>query len=284
MVQFCGFSFIKDTRNKSILAFATHFRPNVDNHTQIRYKHRYMRRNVSYIYGINELSTGFTYCAWYSSMVCTPLPEPPRVPLYTPNHLVFIGKVRLPQKRAVAKHPYRLRRITAWSCAASKLTGGRFSRTTLLGWILFRRVAARHRLFCSSLVDFEGCPCFINSRFRSVWCDAWWREWNLRTGPQFQPRSQSFTATHQFHVVVNWTELWWPEIENHVTVLVALNVAEAATRHCTKSSVEALFNCHSVWVLRWYWIWLYTCPSPLLPLHLPLTPNSLTGTLPQGPR
>ena len=108
--------------------------------------------------------------------------------------------------------------------------------------------------------------------------------WCYHASRPFQPRSQSFTATHQFHVVVNWTELWWPEIENHVTVLVALNVAEAATRHCTKSSVEALFNCHSVWVLRWYWIWLYTCPSPLLPLHLPLTPNSLTGTLPQGPR
>lgn len=137
-------------------------------------------------------------------MVCTPLPEPPRVPLYTPNHLVFIGKVRLPQKRAVAKHPYRLRRITAWSCAASKLTGGRFSRTALLGWILFRRVAARHRLFCSSLTDFEGCPCFINSRFRSVWCDAWWR------GVKFANRTTipaSFPVLHRYPPIPRGGEL-----------------------------------------------------------------------------
>lgn len=133
-----------------------------------------------------ELSTVFTYCAWYSSMVCTPLPEPPRVPLYTPNHLVFVGKVRLPQKRAVAKHPYRLRRITACSCAAS--TGGRFSRTALPGWILFRRVAARHRLFCSSLVNFEGSivrHAFINIPHKALVSGPCDTEWNLRTGPQF---------------------------------------------------------------------------------------------------
>lgn len=210
-----------------------------------------------------ELSTVFTYCAWYSSMVCTPLPEPPRVPLYTPNHLVFVGKVRLPQKRAVAKHPYRLRRITACSCAAS--TGGRFSRTALPGWILFRRVAARH-LFLSTLKDRLFAHAFINIPHQA-----------LVSGPCGMARSE---ICEQDHNSTWWTELWWPKLENHVTLLVVLNAAEAATRHCTKSSVEALFNCHSVWVLRWYWVWLYTCPSRLLPPHLPLTP---TGTLPQGP-
>ena len=187
-------------------------------------------------------------------MICAPLPEPPHVSLHTPHHLIFVGKVCLPQQRAVAEHPYRLRCFTGWTRNAS--AGGRFSRTALLGWILFRRMAACHRLF---LFFWRGSIvlAFINIPHKAALvpslCDT---EWNLRIGPQF-------------HVV--YAVLMAPAGDpGHSSCCV----------ECGKGSNQALYKefsggtiqlsqCVSFAVVL---NWLYTCPSPLLPFN-PLPPT-----------
>lgn len=77
----------------------------------------------------------------------------------------------------------------------------------------------------------------------------------------------------QDHNSTWWTELWWPKLENHVTLLVVLNAAEVATRHCTKSSVEALFNCHSVWVCGGTEFGSILAPPVSFPLTSPSPPQ-----------
>ena len=45
-------------------------------------------------------------------MVGTPLPESPRKSLHMPHNLILEGKVDLPEKRAISKHPDRLWNIS----------------------------------------------------------------------------------------------------------------------------------------------------------------------------